>query len=522
MRTWRPGFISDDPKQLAGAIRAELQALHKAANASEPFLAVEELHAAPKKVYTGQIALADGSDWNPGAGAGLYLYQGGWSKVRNGVSFDDKGAAGDGSTDDTAEIQAAIDSGSKLILGSPGKTYRTTGQLVVNTSNIEIDLQGATIVLDDATGLKNIFHLGDGVTKRNVIKLHNGVIVRTQAGTAGAAIAMNYVGVVEICGLRIYGNSTVYNAIAISRGMIVNIHHNYFDNHLNYGVYLVGTGTGDDRSVDVTLSDNRIEGGVSTLATHDFVEGVFVRQNIFYNTSGTAVVINASSDANGGASFKFQLNDFDTCGGSGLYLDKVSNIQVTGNWFSSNGATDIQVKEDVVGYVISGNQMYPSAHAMDLFAADGRINGNLISGGTTCINLNAAAQRTAITGNTLSNASYAINMGSADETQFTANDIYNMSSGGITGSNGTDCVIEANRGDSDRGGSAFITVGASPYTYTAGARPEMVSIYGGTVSDIAVGGNNVALATGMAVYLPPNESVVVTYTVAPFMVKVLQ
>jgi hypothetical protein len=76
MRTFRPGFIPDDQKQLASAVRAEIQAIHKAANASEPFLAVEELHEAPKRVYEGQIALADGSDWNPGSGGGLYLRTG--------------------------------------------------------------------------------------------------------------------------------------------------------------------------------------------------------------------------------------------------------------------------------------------------------------------------------------------------------------------------------------------------------------------------------------------------------------
>ena len=37
-------------------------------------LALEKLHAAPAKPYDGLIAYADGTDWNPGAGEGVYCY----------------------------------------------------------------------------------------------------------------------------------------------------------------------------------------------------------------------------------------------------------------------------------------------------------------------------------------------------------------------------------------------------------------------------------------------------------------
>lgn len=39
-------------------------------------------HAAPVKLVTGTIVLADGTDWNPGSGAGFYGYYGGsWHKL---------------------------------------------------------------------------------------------------------------------------------------------------------------------------------------------------------------------------------------------------------------------------------------------------------------------------------------------------------------------------------------------------------------------------------------------------------
>jgi len=41
------------------------------------------LHVAPSKPRTGDVRYADGSDWNPGSGEGLYTYlsSGAWSKL---------------------------------------------------------------------------------------------------------------------------------------------------------------------------------------------------------------------------------------------------------------------------------------------------------------------------------------------------------------------------------------------------------------------------------------------------------
>jgi hypothetical protein len=71
-------------------------------------------------------------------------------------------------------------------------------------------------------------------------------------------------------------------------------------------------------------------------------------------------------------------------------------------------------------------------------------------------------------------------------------------------------------------GQAAITVGASPFVYTAGTSPEMIYISGGTVSSIKVGATQVAAASPAAVALSPNGSLTVTYTAAPTMVKDVQ
>ena len=40
-------------------------------------LTLVELHVEPDKPRTGMVALADGTNWNPGSGAGFYGYRGG-------------------------------------------------------------------------------------------------------------------------------------------------------------------------------------------------------------------------------------------------------------------------------------------------------------------------------------------------------------------------------------------------------------------------------------------------------------
>ena len=38
---------------------------------------LKQWNAAPSKTYDGMIAYADGTNWNPGSGQGVYVYRGG-------------------------------------------------------------------------------------------------------------------------------------------------------------------------------------------------------------------------------------------------------------------------------------------------------------------------------------------------------------------------------------------------------------------------------------------------------------
>lgn len=61
------------------AVDNELRAIALALQSSEPFFLLQTLNAAPSKPREGMIVKADGTHWNPGSGAGVYCYRGGWT-----------------------------------------------------------------------------------------------------------------------------------------------------------------------------------------------------------------------------------------------------------------------------------------------------------------------------------------------------------------------------------------------------------------------------------------------------------
>jgi hypothetical protein len=79
--TYSPGPVPNEPKQLGLYVRGELE---KIANELRemPQLRLKELHAEPAKPRDGTVVLADGTDWDPGSGAGFYgRYGAAWVKL---------------------------------------------------------------------------------------------------------------------------------------------------------------------------------------------------------------------------------------------------------------------------------------------------------------------------------------------------------------------------------------------------------------------------------------------------------
>ena len=82
---WEPEVIIDDfsLRDLATWAYRQFQGLAAEIQAPQAEIYnLAELNMAPTKPRTGMIALADGTNWNPGSGAGVYAYYGGaWNKL---------------------------------------------------------------------------------------------------------------------------------------------------------------------------------------------------------------------------------------------------------------------------------------------------------------------------------------------------------------------------------------------------------------------------------------------------------
>lgn len=63
-------------------LQGELTRIAQELQSDTPALRLTALHAAPSRIYEDMLVRADGTDWNPGAGAGLYARVAGvWTKL---------------------------------------------------------------------------------------------------------------------------------------------------------------------------------------------------------------------------------------------------------------------------------------------------------------------------------------------------------------------------------------------------------------------------------------------------------
>lgn len=80
-KTLEVEVTSSELKQVVQYFMQELEAIERAFDTFD-MVKLKELNSVPDKPRAGQIVLADGTNWNPGSGAGFYGYYGGaWVKL---------------------------------------------------------------------------------------------------------------------------------------------------------------------------------------------------------------------------------------------------------------------------------------------------------------------------------------------------------------------------------------------------------------------------------------------------------
>ena len=85
MKYAAPSTAPTSPKEFQIWLLAELRRLSDAMSELETdTLLLKEWNAAPSKLYNGLVAYADGTNWDPGSGRGVYAYESGsWVKLSN-------------------------------------------------------------------------------------------------------------------------------------------------------------------------------------------------------------------------------------------------------------------------------------------------------------------------------------------------------------------------------------------------------------------------------------------------------
>jgi hypothetical protein len=79
---YRPTNPPSDPAEFQAWAQNEFLNLSRYLSGAQDYVTLDPLAVAPARPRAGMVANADGTNWNPGAGAGLYQYLGGtWVKL---------------------------------------------------------------------------------------------------------------------------------------------------------------------------------------------------------------------------------------------------------------------------------------------------------------------------------------------------------------------------------------------------------------------------------------------------------
>lgn len=124
-----PTVTPNTSEELPTYVKKELNELSAVVN-NQADGHIDPVHVAPNKPREGNIRYADGSDWNPGQGKGLYHFDGTvWRAYSGGSGAGDFGQFGD----TTTQICSAINTATPI-------TWNATG----NTQGISIDATHAS------------------------------------------------------------------------------------------------------------------------------------------------------------------------------------------------------------------------------------------------------------------------------------------------------------------------------------------------------------------------------------------
>lgn len=458
------------------------------------------------------------------------------------------GALGDNANDDTAAIEAAIESAKVrggVVFFPPG-TYRHTG--IASTDLRFVTIEGVARGSFGSAGDRGVRLVCTSDTA-NHITLTNpfGVAIRniqfetlsSLTPTAGAVMQLTATnGGSASCAIEGVRIEKHYNGIAIDG--VSNSH--IIDCQVREGVgtfavKLVGTAKRLDQiRLKNIIVDTEVSGGSTTQNGFEFltdVHTVWVEDCSALNCRAGYVLDGAIPPE----FIYFSQAEAEGCNDEGFLIEAADHPRFLETYSSVNNGSGYVFGTgfDSTAYMLSpdarGNELHgiliQGSGEIEIIAP--RIGGNSEASSGTYHGITIAANVNGfsviggkiggdvnLAGTGTQGRGIFVTAGTSNNYRIIGVDLLgNVTSGLFDGGTGTAKVIEGNLGFNNASAVAQ-TVGASPWTYTntTGAKVSL-TVTGGTVSSVTVGGDQVAAATDTQVIVPVGASAVVTYSSLP-------
>lgn len=243
------------------------------------------------------------------------------AKLRQSVSVKDFGATGDGSTDDAAAVQLALNVAGNIYF--PAGTY-SIGTTLNVLSNTQIILDQNATVIAKSTLSGKLF----SVSGKTNVKFTGGIFDGNKASATSST-----------------------DVIYIYNSYYVWVDNTTIQNGKSHNIFIEGPSSGSV-SKNIYIQNNSLSGsGSSPCITFTYTTNILVENNIIFS-SYTGLTSGASSQiAIVGNTFYSNTNDGCAVG------DSCSYVSVTGNVSHDNGAEGINI-DGVNNGVVTGNTSY--------------------------------------------------------------------------------------------------------------------------------------------------------------------